>query len=189
MSDLLDRCRAGEALAVEALVRAHQDAVYRLAYSILGDADEADEAAQETFLAALGSLDRYRGEAAFTTWLYAVTVNVCRMRRRRWQVWARLQEALAGLMTLAAPPPSPEEAVAQAESSAALWRAVMALGDVHRVPVILRYYYDCPVAEIAQVLGLPEGTVHSRLTTARDRLRAALQRGPTRARPTLHEPG
>jgi RNA polymerase sigma-70 factor (ECF subfamily) len=59
-----------------------------------------------------------------------------------------------------------------------VWRAVQDLGEKHRLPVILRYYHDLPVAEIAGVLGISEGTVHSRLSIARDRLRGALQPAP-----------
>jgi RNA polymerase sigma-70 factor (ECF subfamily) len=173
---LLERCRAGDALAVEALINAHQDRVYRLALSILEDPAEADEAAQETFLAVLRSLDSFRGEAAFTTWLYAIVVNVCRMRRRRGRTWQRLQQTLAAALRLSDPPPAPEAAVIQGEAQAALWRAVQKLGEKQRVPIILRYYHGCSVAEIAQVLELNEGTVHSRLSIARDRLRAALTR-------------
>jgi RNA polymerase sigma-70 factor (ECF subfamily) len=174
LSQVLERCRAGDAAAVEALVRAHQGAVYRLALSVLDDPAEADEATQDTFLAALRALPGYRGEAAFTTWLYRIALNASRDRLRRRGAWQRLLGRLRP--PPAAPDPRPVEAAAGGrERQAAIWRAVQALGEKHRLPIVLRYYHDLPVAEIAHLLRLSEGTVHSRLSIARDRLRAALQ--------------
>lgn len=174
----LERCRAGDPAAVEWLVCTHQAAVYRLALSILDDRAEADEAAQEAFLAALRRLGTFRGEAAFTTWLYAITVNTCRSRWRKGRTWQRLRGALQAARWGAPPDPLPEAAAAQRETAGAVWRAVQALGEKHRLPVILRYYHDLPTAEIAQILGISLGTVHSRLATARDRLRLALRDEP-----------
>lgn len=172
----LERCRAGDPGAVEALVQTHQPAVYRLALSILDDPAEADEAAQETFLAALRALPSYRGDAAFATWLYRIAVNVSLGRRRKGRTWQRLKEALAAAWRLSGEPAEhPEAAATRRETQAAVWGAVQALGEKHRLPVILRYYHSLPVSEIAAVLAVNEGTVHSRLSVARDRLRVALR--------------
>lgn len=172
----LERCRAGDPGAIEALVSTHRPAIYRLALSILDDPAEADEATQETFLAALRALPGYRGDAAFSTWLYRIGVNVCRGRLRRGRAWQRLKDAVqAAQRWVVESPPTPEAAAARRETHAAVGRAVQALGEKHRLPVILRYYHGLSVAEIAQVLEVNEGTVHSRLSIARDRLRLALQ--------------
>jgi RNA polymerase sigma-70 factor (ECF subfamily) len=172
----LERCRAGDPGAVEAFVAAHQQAIFRLAVSILDDPAEADEATQETFLAALRALPSYRGDAAFNTWLYRIAVNVCRGRLRKGRTWQRLKDLLqAAWHVTGEPAEHPEAAAARSETRAAVWRAVQALGEKHRLPVILRYYHGLSVAEIAQVLAVNEGTVHSRLSIARDRLRGALQ--------------
>jgi RNA polymerase sigma-70 factor, ECF subfamily len=186
-ADRIARCRAGDPAAIEWLVRNHQAAVYRLALSILDDPDEADEATQETFLAALRRLDGFRGDATLTTWLTAIAVNVSRDRLRRHQARQRLRRTLAGLGLAAQESPAaglpheeplPEAAAMRRESDEALWAAVQALGEKHRLVVILRYYHDMPTSEIARVLGLSEGTIHSRLSTARERLRATLQTDP-----------
>ena len=179
----LERCRAGDPGAIEALVHTHQPAVYRLALSILDDPAEADEAAQETFLAALRALPSYRGDAAFNTWLYRIAVNVSLGRRRKGRTWQRLKDALAAAWRLSGEPAEPPEAAAtRRETQAAVWQAVQALGQKHRLPVILRYYHGLSVGEIAAVLAVNEGTVHSRLSIARDRLRGALQGHPALAR-------
>lgn len=175
-AQLIESCRAGDALAIEALVREHTPAVYRLALSLLDDGAEADGAAQDAFIAALSALDTYRGGAAFTTWLYAITVNVCRGRLRKRKTWGRVMDTLrAALQAGSGSPADPEAVVMQHEADAAVWRAVNALGEKHRLPVILRYYHGFSTAEIAQLLDLNEGTVHSRLNTARERLRQALR--------------
>ncbi len=172
----LERCRAGDPSAIEALVQTHQQAIYRLAVSILDDPAEADEATQETFLAALRALPSYRGDAAFNTWLYRIAVNVSRGRLRKGRTWQRLKDVLQAAWRLHGEAAEhPEAAVTRHETQAAVWRAVQALGEKHRLPIILRYYHALSVAEIAQVLELNEGTVHSRLSVARDRLRWALR--------------
>ncbi len=175
-AQLIERCRAGDALAIEALVRAHGQAVYRLALSVLDDPAEADEAAQDAFVAALRALRTYRGQAAFATWLHTITLNVCRARLRRRRTWGRLMNSLRALLRPGGDAPAdPEAVVIQNEADAELWNAVTELDDKHRLPVILRYYQGFSTAEIAQVLEISEGTVHSRLFTARERLRAQLK--------------
>lgn len=192
--ELLQRCQNGDQDAIETLVRAHQRGVFQLALSILDTIDrapgdsmaEAEEAAQDVFVAAIKSLHRYRGDAALTTWLYAITVNVCRNRLRKRKALGRLRSVLqslfhtseAGDATGAIERPvaqTPEELVLRHEAGGALRRAVNALGEKHRVVVILRYYHDFPVAEIARMLRISEGTVHSRLFAARERLKGMLE--------------
>lgn len=172
---LLDACRAGDPVAVETLLHAYQHWVYRIAFSILNDTAEADEATQDTFVALVRALEGYREQAAFKTWLYTIAVNVCRRRLRQRRARERLQQALHSLFAWALSiRADPEESAIHAEADAALWHAVNALGDAHRLPVILHYYHDLSTPEIAQVLGIREGTVRSRLHTARERLKAAL---------------
>jgi RNA polymerase sigma-70 factor (ECF subfamily) len=173
---LITLCREGDESAIETLVSKYQKPTYRLALSILEDPFEAEEAAQDALLAALGSLDSYRGDASFNTWLHVITVNVCRSRLRKRQTWDRLKNTIQIIFrTGGETTPPPEEAAIQGEADAALWRAVHTLDEKHRLPVILRYYHDCSIAEIAQILNVNEGTIHSRLSIARDRLHSLLK--------------
>ncbi len=175
MATLLQRCQAGEAEAVQDLVESHQPAVYRLALSILDDPAEADEATQDTFVTALSALHTFRGEASFPTWLARIAINLCRNRLRRRQARERLMRALQSLFRLTgAGPTRPEEIVLQHESCSAVRNAVSRLGEKHRLPILLHYYHGYSVSEIAQVLRISEGTVLSRLHTARERLRLLL---------------
>lgn len=175
-AQLIERYRAGDTSVADTLVRAHQAEVFRLALSILDEAAEAEEAAQEALMAALKALPSYRGEAAFSTWLYRITVNVCRGRLRKQRARERLQQALTLLFQIKQEAaPHPEETAARNQRHAALWQAINALDEKHRLPLVLHYYHDLPTLEIAQVLDISEGTVHSRLHTARQRLRAQLR--------------
>jgi RNA polymerase sigma-70 factor (ECF subfamily) len=177
---LIERYRAGDAAVVDMLVHTHQQAVFRLALSILDDPAEADEAAQDAFVAAINALPSFRGESAFTTWLYRITVNACRGRLRRERTRQRLRQALVALLHIGEDAalkaaPHPEEHVIQTERDNALWQGIRALDDRHRLPLVLHYYQGLPTAEIAAILGISEGTVHSRLHTARQRLRTYLK--------------
>ena len=174
-SQWLAQCREGDSLAIERLVQTHQQDVYRLALSILDDPDEADDATQEVFVAALRSLDSFRGDSSLKTWLFSITINLCRSRLQRGKSRARLRQILQSLFWREQA--RPESEAIQHETDSDLWQAVHALDEKHRIPVILRYYHDLPVAEIAEMLHIPVGTVHSRLNHARERLRARLKDG------------
>lgn len=170
----LEQCRAGEARAVERLVCAYQQELYRLGLFILNDPDEAEEAVQETFLAALRSLDSFREDSSFKTWLYGVAINTCRKRYRRKAIYQRFQTVLQGIFHTQ-PVIHPEETAIQNETDSRLWQAIQSLDEKQRYPVVLRYYHDLPVAEIAAILQVPQGTIHSRLNLAREKLRAILK--------------
>ena len=178
-AELLQRLRAGDNLAARELVTSYHPELYRLALSLLDDPAEAADLTQEVFIAALGALDSYRGEAAFKTWLFSITVNLCRRRWRQRQARERLNRVLQSIFPFnSAPPPAPEEALLRGEERAELWQAVAALGERYRPLLILFYEHELPVAEIARILELPVGTVLSRLHTARERLAATLRSRP-----------
>ena len=154
-------------LTIEALVQGQYAFVRRLAYSILEDAQEAEDAAQETFIAASRALSNYRGEGQVRTWLVSIAVNLCRDRLRRRKVRQAMQLIFSGLQILAGRPVSPEETVVQNEADRELWQAVDNLDEKHRMPIVLRYGHEMTVPEIAAALGISQGTVHSRLYYAR----------------------
>src|ERR1044071_6054346 len=162
----IELCKVGDSSAVEHFVQTYQQDVYRLALSILDDASEADEATQETLLAALGAMGAFYGASSLKTWLFSITFNICRTRWRRQKRREQLKNILNGILQRAAAS-SVEDRAIQNESNEALWRAIHNMGEKHRTPIVLRYYHDLSVAEIADILQIPEGTVHSRLNTAR----------------------
>jgi RNA polymerase sigma-70 factor, ECF subfamily len=171
----LEQCREGDALAIERLVLTYQQDVYRMALSILDDPDDAEDATQEVFVSALRGLASFRENASLKTWLFSITINVCRSRLKRLQSRGWLQQILQSLFHLRSEQAHPEDEAMKSESDAALWQAIHSLDGKHRIPIVLRYYHDLPVADIAEMLRIPPGTVHSRLNHARERLRTLLK--------------
>lgn len=148
-----------------------------MALSMLDDPAEADEAAQDALMRALGGLNSYRGDSAFTTWLYTITLNVCRRRLRQRRARERLLGPLQALLHWRQPAPAerrPEAIAAQHEADATVWRAIQTLNDRWREPIVLRYYHDLPIADIARLVGVSERTIHTRLSAAHDRLKVLL---------------
>jgi len=173
---ILQGCRVGDPGAIEALVRHSQGVIYRVCLSILNDPADAEDATQETFIAALKGLPGFRGDSAFNTWLYAIAVNACRRQLKQ----RRRHQAIHTTLTLSPAafgdhPPDPEQTLIRSEVADALWSAVSELDEQHRLAVILRYYHELSVAEIARILDISEGTAHSRLFNARERMRGLMK--------------
>lgn len=176
LARLIADCIAGDDAAVERLVRMHETGVFRLALSIVGEAAEANEITQETFIAALRSLRSYEDRKSFKAWLYTIALNHARSHLRKRKVMDRLKATVSALFRIESQKRNlPEEDVIQSEEEAALWNAMNTLDERHRIVLVLRYFHDFSVTEIAGMLDLPEGTIHSRLHTARERMRLALQ--------------
>jgi RNA polymerase sigma-70 factor, ECF subfamily len=160
---------------IDTLVADHYSYIRRLALSILDDPHEADDAAQDTFIAACRALGAFRGEANPKTWLTAITVNACRSRLRKRKMRHALQFALETLhLASSSSQPSPEKAALEQEANSSIWRAVDDLDEKHRLVVVLRYVHELPIPEIAEILGTNAGTVYSRLHYARHQLQARL---------------
>lgn len=144
--------------------------VIRLAESILGDPDDAEDVAQETFIRVATHLENYRGEAGIKTWLYVIALNVCRGKLRVRKAQRILLSVLSAWQALSERPLSPEKMTEQSELYKKLEVAVDGLDEKHRLPLILRYVHQLTIPEIAKILELNEGTVHSRLHHTREKL-------------------
>jgi RNA polymerase sigma-70 factor, ECF subfamily len=187
-SELINRCRLGEESAVEVFVEIFSPRIYRLACAVLDDPSEAAEAAQDALVSALTALKRYTGMSALSTWVYAIALNECRGRLRRRRVREKLSQILNTLSrTDMQSRPDPEDDLLRSEEDRRVWAAVQSLGDIHRIPVLLRYYQQLSVREIADILSLNEGTVHSRLNTARSRLHDLLSEQTARCESILEQ--
>ena len=179
------RFHAGDETAFEELVSRREAEVYRLALRMLGNPDDAMEATQDAFLRAYRALPRFRGEAAFRTWLFGIAINVCRSqlasresRNRRRNVPLDATDHEDGEVALslpAAPGPDPERAAHGAELGVALARALAGLSSEHREILLLREMQGLEYEELASVLSCAVGTVKSRLARARGALRAAME--------------
>ena len=168
---LVARAQAGDRRAFAALVRRHEAMVYRVCSRVLGNREDAEDAAQEAFLRAYRKLGTFRGESAFATWLLRLAVNVSlneRARRRR-RPWSRARvDPVGGIAT------GPEAEVLHAEAAAQLHRALQALRPDHRAAVILRDLEGLTYGEVAAALGVPEGTAKGWAHRGRKRLKELL---------------
>jgi RNA polymerase sigma-70 factor (ECF subfamily) len=175
-SRLISQCIAGEAQAIEMFVREYETGVFRLALSIVGDQAEANEITQETFISALQSLGSYQEKKSLKAWLYTITLNHSRSVLRKRKSRARLGAMLTSIFRVEAQKQVlPEEAMIQNEKEAVLWKSLNQLDERFRTVVVLRYFHELSIAEISEILSVNEGTIHSRLHSAREKLRDALE--------------
>ncbi len=169
----------GDRAAFGHLVRAYQTPIYNLAYRMLGNRTEAEEAAQEAFVRAYKHMDSYDPERPFSSWLFSITSHYCidRLRRRRID-WLPLKEEIAEPVRLASASPDPETVVTERDREAWIQDLMNSLSPVDRAALTLHYWYDCPYKEIADVLDLTVSAVKSRLYRARRALAEQMEGDP-----------
>lgn len=169
--ELVERVLAGDDDAFAGLVERYQRDAYNLAYRMLSNAGEAEDAAQEAFLRAYKNLARYDPNRSFKTWLLSITSNHCidRLRKRR-LTWLSIDEPLAPHPALTSSETGPEDAVIEGERSAQVQQLLDELAPDYRAAVVLRYWYDMSYAEIAGTLDTTESAIKSRLFRARQML-------------------
>jgi RNA polymerase sigma-70 factor (ECF subfamily) len=176
---LVERVRGGDVAAFEPLVEKYRQRVYRLAFNVLRNQEDAWDAAQEAFIKAYRALPSFRGQSAFYTWLFRIVMNVAhdKARQRGAQGRAFGTERVTEEeweRTMPDPGEDPDAAAARAEQRARITEALETLPEHHRAIIMLSDLEGLSYREIADVLSIPMGTVMSRLHNARKRLRAAL---------------
>jgi RNA polymerase sigma-70 factor (ECF subfamily) len=175
---LLDRARRGDQEAFAAVIRHYDSGLRTLAYRLLGDRDRMDDALQEAYVKAFRALPRFRGDSKLGTWLYRIAYNACLDELKRSQRFVQLP--LEEIAEPAGPWLDPGEAVAQRHD---LVQALAALPPDERATVLLVDAQGFDYNDAASVLGVPTGTVASRLSRARAGLRRAMRQvqegGPT----------
>jgi RNA polymerase sigma-70 factor (ECF subfamily) len=177
---LLQRARAGERAAFDKLFARHRKSVYVYLCRLMeSDGEQVEEAVGAVFLSAFQALSCFRGEAAFATWLHSIAANEARRRRRR-QDLLRRREAPLSLADeedlLDGNAPGPEMRCILAEEDRVLTRAVYALPEPYRTPVLLHCVRGTPAAEIARQLNRPAGTVRYQVSQGLKILRERLER-------------
>lgn len=189
--DWVRRAQRGEVEAFCRLVEAYQLPVFNLCRRMLGDDDEAEDAAQESFLRAFRALERYDPKRSFGTWLLAIASHRCidLMRHRKRHPQSSRRPPLTGEGT--DPDDGPEEQLMRAQRRDAIDGLTQSLPPQERAVIVLRYWYDLSTEEIAATLSLSESAVRSRLHRARRTLaRRWLEASGEEAGPreVLHEP-
>lgn len=166
---IISRAQSGDREAFAILFEQHKNLVYKTAYLMLGEPAEAEDALQEVFVQVYRSLAGFDPrKAAFTTWLYRVTFNYCLNQRRKKHPFTLPLEELSPALRSEFPG-------ARLAEEEFLQQAIGKLTDKQRAVVVLRYFWDLPYAEIAQILDIPLGTVKSRIDLALKTLRKMLE--------------
>jgi RNA polymerase sigma-70 factor (ECF subfamily) len=182
---LIQRCAAGDESAFAELVAEHQRMVVQLAMNLLGDRDEALDLSQDVFIRVFRTIGQFRGQSALRTWIYRIAVNQARNRHRFWRRRRRSDQVSLDAHVEAhgdfqsGAESGPDRILAQKELAARLKDALEALPFDQRTAIVLREVDGLSYDEIAFSLGVAVGTVKSRLTRARQSLRAGLQEART----------
>jgi RNA polymerase sigma-70 factor, ECF subfamily len=183
---LIAACRAGETEAFGALVRRYQDRLYPTVLRLTGRPEDALDVLQEAFLKAFEKLGSFHGDSSFYTWIYRIAVNLALSDRRKKRVARRREDRQGEPMD---PPDDPSQTdptlpLERAERDNRIQAALRALAPDHRAVVVLKDLDGLRYEEIAETLGVPIGTVRSRLHRARlelrERLRGVLDEAPAR---------
>ncbi len=172
----IDRWRDGDQRAAELLYNHHRDVIYRLAYGLLGNREDAEEVAQDALTYALVNIHRYDSNLSqFSTWLHTITVSRSRDKRRRkilpqfsLTIWLQRGQDLPDGS------PSPEREATTNETASEVWQAVQKLKPQLREAVVLRYWSGLTYREMAEILGCPLPTAQSRVRLAYNHLRKTL---------------
>jgi RNA polymerase sigma-70 factor (ECF subfamily) len=178
-SDLIARAAAGDPAAFQALVERHRSMVYRVAYQFAGNHYDAEDIAQEVFIKVYRSLDKFRQDAQLSSWMYRIVMNACIDHRRRQSPAGSApfgEEAEHKLLNTPEETPDPENRAYAGELGQVLEAEINRLPQGQRIVFIMRHHQGLKLGEIAEALGLAEGTVKRQLHAAVHRLRHALTR-------------
>jgi RNA polymerase sigma-70 factor, ECF subfamily len=163
------RCLNGEPAAFEALVARYQQVLFNVAFRMLGDYEDARDAAQNTFVKAYEKLATYDPDRRFFSWIYRILMNECLNLRRRSAIHVlgeRTADAVAGR--------SSPDAVETAERKRDVKHAILALSPAYREVIVLRHFAALSYEEMSEAIGVPAKTVKSRLHSARQQLASEL---------------
>lgn len=172
---LINACQSGNVAAFEVLVRKYQDRIIRVLYLLLGNADDAQDVAQETFIRAFRCINAFKGTASFATWLHRIAINSARN-------WIRDCKREKEILTSAddiwhSVSDKPEDSLLAKERTLEIRSALAQLPTHYREAIILRHFDELSYEEIAEVQQVPIGTVRSRLAKARMLLQTYLGHG------------
>jgi len=181
------RLRARDERAFNELVRAHERRVFGLVFRMLGNREEAEDLAQEVFVQVFKAIDQFRGDSRLSTWVYRIAVNLCKNRSKYLsRRHANKQDDIDALgdrapMSTAKGTTSgsiarPDDLLVGMQVERVVQQAIDSLEPEFREALILRDVEDLSYEEIAQITGLPDGTVKSRIHRARTQLKAAIER-------------
>ena len=176
--ELVAKAKKNDRRAFEVLINRHEKMVFNLAYRMLGNREDAEDAAQDSFIRLYHSIAKFRGQAKFTTWLYRIVSNVCLSKLSASAARQNFVELDAETEAIYSDVSdwknTPENILLKEESKQIVRELVRLLPPAYRVVINLYHLEGSSYAEIAQILGLPEGTVKTHLFRAREALKKAV---------------
>ena len=179
-TELVTAARDGDMEAYEELVYRHREKIYARAFSMVRNEEQALDLSQEAWIKAWQRLDQFHGQAAFSTWITRITINLCldflrKAKRQRAESVEALEEESGGVeRQLPVETPNPTARLERAELRAKIDVALGKLSEDHRTVLVLHEFEELPYKEIAERIGCSMGTVMSRLFYARRRMAAAM---------------
>lgn len=181
-ADIVRRCQEGQTDLMEILIDRHRIALYSLCRKLAKDPDDADDLFQDTWVNVMKNVDRFSPEHRFTTWLFSICVNRYRDRYRKrkrwlWRVkrYASAEEQQRVMEDARSTEPAPDRRVLRSEAEVQVRLGLDRLDDALRIPIILHYLRGRTISEIAGILRVPDGTVKTRLSRGREKLRKLVE--------------
>ena len=173
LESLIERARGGDAVAFDQLMIAHQQRVMATTWRMLGNTEDARDAAQEVFLRVYKHLSKYDARQDFSGWLYRIIINVCRdvARKRGTRHSSFEAEQEAGTLPALLSNDNSEQAAMRAEEQAIVMKALSILSEKERAAIVLRDLEGIPTEEVARILGSSATTVRSQISTARTKIK------------------
>lgn len=171
-TELVARAQSGDPNAFDGLINLHQDRVFALAYRMLGNAEDAADVQQETFVQAWKNMHRFRGDAALSTWLHRITVNICLSRRRRPEP-VQLEPAVEERLS-SSDQSNGVSCLINAETALMVRKVIAGLPPHYRALVVLREIEERSFEEVAQIIGCSPASARTRASKARKLLRERL---------------
>lgn len=179
---IIDRCKHGDLSAFNELLKQHEKSAYNLAYRLTGNYDDANDIVQESFIRVYNAIQTFRGDANFSTWLYRVITNVYldARKKEKHRAHASLDDGLEldeSIVTrqVEDTAPLPDKQLEGKERKKVIEAAIQTLPEYQRAMVVLYHVQGCSYEEISKILGMPLGTVKSRLNRARIALKDKLK--------------
>jgi len=176
LAPVIERAKAGDMAAFEQIITCHQHRVLSIAWRMLGNREDARDAAQEVFLRVYKYLRGYKAEQRFTGWLYRIAVNVCNdlaRKRNRADLFSSIEDELeAGRLDALASEDDVERAAIKSQQQAMIAQALATLSKKERTAIVLRDLEGLETEEVARILGSSQTTVRSQISAARAKIKA-----------------
>lgn len=178
--ELIEKAGRGDAYAFEQLISAHENKMYAVALRMCGNREDAQDCLQEAMLRVYRAMAGFKGQSSFSTWVYRITMNSCldELRRRKSRTATSLDAMLENGFAPSDEGDTPEQSSLRSEQRRALEQAIAKLPEDMRAAIVLRDIQGCSYDEIAEALNANVGTIKSRISRGREKLRATLLTQP-----------